>query len=256
MCRALPLVAAIVAASGTALPPADAAPWTWPVRGEIVSRFHTVPDPYASGQRRGVAIAAPAGTVVRAACAGSVTFVGPVADNGLTVAIACGALSAAYTHLGSVTTRSGARLERGERLGTVGTTGRTRRPGAQLGLSARVRGRRHGYVDPLRLLGEAPPARPAAPLAPPRGPRPPVGLPVRPLPPPRSMPARPAAHPRPVSVTPRSASPVGGGLPLGRLWVPLGGGLVAAGVGGAGFGLLRRRRRSSAAARAATRTPA
>ena len=49
--------------------PANAG-WTWPVDGEVITPYRNGSDPYAPGQHRGIDIAAPVGTAVRAAAAG------------------------------------------------------------------------------------------------------------------------------------------------------------------------------------------
>jgi len=202
--------------------PAAAAPWSWPVDGRLVSRFSVGRDRFASGQRRGIVIAARAGTTVRAACGGTVSFAGFVGDSGLTAAVSCGALTATYVHLGSLSVRRGAAVAREGRIGTVGASGRPRLAVAQVGLGARRRGEDGRYVDPLRLLGEPDAGRPAAPVAPPparvggRAP-PPVAEPAR---------ARPAPEPEPEP---------GGELPLGRLWLPAGAGLLAVALGAGGI---------------------
>lgn len=259
---------ALCAAGAAAATPAGAAPWTWPVRGRIVSRFALGPDPYAPGQRRGIVIAATAGMPVRAACGGTVTFAGPVGDSGLTAAIACGRLSSTYVHLGSLGIRRGAVVARGERIGTVGASGSPRADVPQVGLGARRRAGAREYVDPLRLLGDPDPARPAAPVGPPAGRwarRPPEPAGPRPasVPEPSLEPAaaRPASSrvARPAVPVPALRAPgrPGGDLPLGPLWLPAGAGLLAAGLGVGGIGAAvvasRRRRRARAVGPPATR---
>jgi len=217
------------------------------VRGRLVSRFSVGPDRFAPGQRRGVVIAARAGAPVRAACAGTVSFAGFVGDSGLTVAVSCGALTATYVHLGSFGVRRGAAVAREERIGSVGLSGRPLSAVPQVGLGARLRGGDRDYVDPLRLLGEPDAARPGAPVGPPpaRFPSPPRRPPL-----PAPAPSLPAPNHSPV------AAP-GGALPLGRLWLPAGAGLLAAGLGAGGIGAAvaasRRRRRARAANPPATR---
>lgn len=247
MSRALRLLAAAVAALCAAPSTAAAAPWSWPVRGRLASRFWVGPDRFGPGQRRGIVIAAPAGAPVRAACAGTVTFAGFVGDSGLTVTVSCGALAATYVHLGSLAVRRGAAVARGERIGAVGASGRPRIAAPQVGLGARRRTGGREYIDPLRLLGEPDLARPGAPVGPPpaRVPSPPRRPPL-----PAPAPALPAPGLSPV------AAP-GGALPLGRLWLPAGAGLLAAGLGAGGIGAAlaasRRRRRVRAVGPPATR---
>jgi Peptidase family M23 len=192
--------------------------WRWPVHGPVVEHFRLGDDPFAPGQHRGIDIAAPAGTPVRAACGGWVAFAGAVGTAGRTVSVRCGPLTATYLHLSSIAVRRRARVGAGERIGTVGTTGRPSRGGAHLHLGARRTGRRWAYVDPLSLL-----------------PRP-GRLPPGPAPLPRRVP-RPAAPPPP-RTHPLPASPPP--LPV-AVW--LGAGLLALGAPGVAVRRARRRRR-------------
>lgn len=163
--------------------PAAAAPWRLPVDGEPARRFAVGPDRFAAGQHRGVDLAAPVGTPVRAACGGRVRFAGTVGDAGRTVSVTCGGLVASYLHLATVDVRRGGWVPPGARIGTVGRSGRPRgAPHLHLGARRVADGR---YVDPLTLLGSGP--GPAPPVAPPpgRGRRPglePRVVPVRPRP--------------------------------------------------------------------------
>jgi murein DD-endopeptidase MepM/ murein hydrolase activator NlpD len=194
---------------------AAGAGWRWPLRGPVVGAFHLSPGaPFARGQRRGIDVSAPPGSVVRAACAGRVSFAGPVPRRGLAVSVRCGALVATYLGLGRLAVRSGSLLAAGQGLGTLGPAGRLR-------LGARRAGDRRGYLDPLTLLtGDRP--------APPRlGPAPRVRSlrPARPLPaarPPAFAPAPAVAARRlpwpayPALALVASALPVGGLVRRGR----------------------------------------
>ena len=92
----------------------------WPVSGPIVSPF---------GMRwgrlhAGVDIAAPAGTPVRAAKAGSVVLLGPTGGYGNYICVGHdGGLSTCYAHLSSYATSSGASVSQGQVIGAVGCTG-------------------------------------------------------------------------------------------------------------------------------------
>src|SRR3712207_9470620 len=66
--------------------PAQAA-WTWPVSGDVITPYRNGADPYASGQHRGIDIAAPVGSVVRAAAGGEVRFAGTAGAYGLELGI-------------------------------------------------------------------------------------------------------------------------------------------------------------------------
>jgi murein DD-endopeptidase MepM/ murein hydrolase activator NlpD len=92
----------------------------WPVTGPVVSPF---------GQRwgrlhAGVDIAAPAGTVIRAAAAGAVAISGPVGGYGNYVCVQHSArLTTCYAHLSRFLTEKGAVVRQGESIGLVGCTG-------------------------------------------------------------------------------------------------------------------------------------
>jgi murein DD-endopeptidase MepM/ murein hydrolase activator NlpD len=140
------------------------------------------PAPSPAARRRGILIAAPRGTPVRAACSGRVAFAGSVGRAGPTVSVRCGALRATYQGLAEMTVSEGRAIVAGERLGLVGGAGRLRL-GARLGPGR--------YVDPAALLGGHAPRLGPAPPAPRRRP------PERPAPPPRRPRPLPAPAPAP-----------------------------------------------------------
>jgi hypothetical protein len=159
------------AASGAgAGAPSEGGGWRWPLRGAVVGRFRLTPRaPFAAGQRRGIDIAAPPGSAVRAACRGVVSFAGPLPRAGRAISVRCGALVATYLHLADVAVGPGARVGRGQRLGILGPAGRLR-------LGARRAADRRGYLDPLTLLrdpsSKSPPLLGPAPRARSRRPAP------------------------------------------------------------------------------------
>ncbi len=170
---------------------ADPPPWRWPLAAhDVVAPFRfEVRRPYAAGARRGAVLAGPAGAHVGSACAGHVTFAGRLpgagagAGGAFGVSVRCGGLVATHLGLGALRVRSGRRVRAGRLLGTLGASGRLR-------LGARAAGRRHGYRDPIALLGGAggvprlgPAPRPLRPPGPRRAAR-------RVLPRPRGAPAR------------------------------------------------------------------
>ena len=92
----------------------------WPVSGAVVSPF---------GQRwgrlhAGIDIAAPAGTLIRAAEAGRVVISAPTGGYGNYVCVQhTRRLTSCYAHLSRFLTKRGADLDQGEAVGLVGCTG-------------------------------------------------------------------------------------------------------------------------------------
>ena len=192
-------------------PPAGAAPgWTWPVEGEILTGYRNGDDPYAGGQHRGIDIAADAGTPVGAAAAGTVRFAGVAGSSGLTVSVRTsdGTLDTSYLHLSAAAVAEGDQVEAGQRLGTVGTSGRRSVEAAHLHFGVRDAGSRHAYRDPLSFL---PPPAPRGAPEPPRVPVPvPVAVPVAPGPMRAPAPVRvPALRRVPLPAERRVRVPVG-----------------------------------------------
>lgn len=158
------LLAALVVALNLTAPAAHAAgDWTWPVRGDVITGYRNGDDAYASGQHRGIDIAAHAGDAVVAAAGGTVTFAGVAGSSGLTVAVRTsdGRFDTSYLHLSSAAVAKGDAVGAGDRLGAVGTSGRRSADAPHLHFGVREAGSRHAYRDPLTLL--LPPAgeRPA-----------------------------------------------------------------------------------------------
>ncbi len=163
-----------------AAPAPAAAGWSWPVGGEVITRYRNGTDPYAGGQHRGIDIAAGPGTPVLAAAGGAVRFAGVAGSSGLTVSVrtADGRFDTSYLHLSAVGVHKGDTVTAGERLGAVGTSGRPSAERPHLHFGVREAGTRHAYVDPLTLLGPPPASPPEAPRVAPV----PVPVPVAPAP--------------------------------------------------------------------------
>ena len=106
-------------------------PSLWPVMGSITGSFGERLDPF-SGEgafHAGVDISAGFGEDVRAAAEGLVVGVETRAGYGRMVIIDHGfGISTLYGHLSGFKTRVGARVKRGEAIGTVGTSGRVTGP--------------------------------------------------------------------------------------------------------------------------------
>jgi len=129
-------------------PPPGAGTYAWPVQGEVIRPFDPPGDPFGSGHR-GVDIAAPSGTPVRAAEEGVVTFAGALAGSLYVSIDHPGGVRTTYSWLSSVVVRRGDRVARLQVLGATGP-GHPGDPGpAHLHLGARVA---EAYVDPLLLL--------------------------------------------------------------------------------------------------------
>jgi murein DD-endopeptidase MepM/ murein hydrolase activator NlpD len=193
--------------------------WRWPLHGSLLGRFRVTPGaPYVRGQRRGIDVAAPPGTEVRAACAGRVTFSGGLPRFGRALSVRCGALIATYLRLARVHVSRGAIVAPGQPVGTLGATGVLR-------LGARRATDRRAYLDPLTLLRDPDPQLPGLGPAP-RSRRPEITRGERPRPfmsHPRTAPALPRAAPHrlpwlayPALALIATALPVGGLVRLRR----------------------------------------
>lgn len=186
MRRLVPLLFIFFALAETA----DAA-WVWPVSGDVITPYRNGTDPYATGQHRGIDIAAPVGTPVVAAAGGDVRFAGTAGSSGLTISIRTGdGYDTSYLHLSSLDVRAGAHVSGGDRIGAVGTTGVRSATAPHLHFGVRDAGTRHDYHDPLAFLPPPPP--------PARAPDPP---------PPAPAPAPQPAPPAPAPVTGRRTVP-------------------------------------------------
>jgi murein DD-endopeptidase MepM/ murein hydrolase activator NlpD len=144
----LPGAAAPAGAVGAADPaPPPSAPWRWPVAGdhELVRPYLAPPTPYGAGHR-GIDLAAPTGSTVRAPADGVVHFAGVVVDRPLvSLAHEGGVLSSFEPVEPSV--REGERVEAGDEIGEL-VAGHC--ASACLHLGARLDGE---YLNPLLFLG-------------------------------------------------------------------------------------------------------
>ncbi len=102
-----------------------------PVRAPVSSRFGMRKDPFTRQLRfhKGMDLAAPEGTEVRAACEGEVVFAGFKSGYGNTVIVQRpGGLETTYAHLGEVHVRKGDTIAAEQILGLVGNTGHSTGP--------------------------------------------------------------------------------------------------------------------------------
>jgi peptidase M23-like protein len=205
--RRLTLISATALLAFLLLVPPAWAEWVWPVRGEVITPYRNGTDPYASGQHRGIDIAAGSGTTVVAAAGGVVRFAGTAGSSGLTVSVrtADGRYDTSYLHLSSTNVREGDQVGAGQRLGSVGSTGTRSVTAPHLHFGVRDAGSRHAYHDPLGFLPPptaTQPPRDAPAPAPSPVPVSPAPAPVRTPPPsphrvPGEAPRRvPVGHPR------------------------------------------------------------
>jgi murein DD-endopeptidase MepM/ murein hydrolase activator NlpD len=126
--------------------PSGTGAFRWPIEGEIVTEF----GPAARGVHNdGVNIAAAAGTDVRAAARGTVAFVGrEIKSFGTLILVKHdGGIITAYAHLGEVLVKEGDVIEVGQKIATVGQTGKVDSP--QLHFEIR---RSRKPIDPRTLI--------------------------------------------------------------------------------------------------------
>jgi murein DD-endopeptidase MepM/ murein hydrolase activator NlpD len=105
--------------------------FVYPVRGRLSSSFGWRKDPF-TGLRRyhsAVDLAANAGTPVKAAASGKVSSVSYSSVFGNYIIIThSGGFQSMYAHLSSVDVKESERVEQGEKIGAVGSTGRSTGP--------------------------------------------------------------------------------------------------------------------------------
>lgn len=136
--------AAQAAAAGTGGGSPSAAGLVWPVLGPVTSSFGA----RWGRMHEGIDIAAPSGTAIRAAAAGTVIYAGWLGGYGNLVVLDHGnGLATAYAHQSSVAAGSGQSVVQGQVIGYVGNTGYS--TGPHLHFEVRVNG---APVDPLGYL--------------------------------------------------------------------------------------------------------
>jgi murein DD-endopeptidase MepM/ murein hydrolase activator NlpD len=126
---------------------AAAGEWAWPVVGPVVRGYDPPNSTYGAGHR-GIDIAVPAGTVVRAVADGTVTFAGPVGGNSFVTLGHPQGLSSTYSWVAAPLVRVGDKVTAGEPIALSGSG----HPGDSvdsLHLGARLDG---AYVDPMLFL--------------------------------------------------------------------------------------------------------
>ena len=124
------------------VPSAPTGRFSWPARGLITTYF--------SGWHPGIDVAAAVGTSIGAADGGTVTFTGwDSTGYGYRVVISHGnGYTTTYNHLSSIGVRAGQRVGKGQRIGGMGSTGRS--TGSHLHFEILRNG---SFVNPLGVLG-------------------------------------------------------------------------------------------------------
>jgi murein DD-endopeptidase MepM/ murein hydrolase activator NlpD len=116
-------------------------PSIWPTRGWVTSDFGTRIDPYTAERRmhQGMDIATPHGQVVYTPSDGTVVFIGTEGGYGKVLVVDHGyGVKTRYGHLSEVHVRLGDRVSRGDKVASVGNTGRS--TGPHLHYEVRVNG--------------------------------------------------------------------------------------------------------------------
>jgi murein DD-endopeptidase MepM/ murein hydrolase activator NlpD len=125
-------------------------PSIWPTRGWLTSRFGRRISPFTGRVQvhPGLDIACEPGTPIVAPARGRVTFVGERGPLGKTVILDHGfGIETTYGHARELLVQPGQRVERGQRIALVGSTGRSTGPHLHYGLE--INGR---LVDPVDYI--------------------------------------------------------------------------------------------------------
>ncbi|MFP4623185.1 MAG: M23 family metallopeptidase [Gemmatimonadota bacterium] len=141
---ALLCLAIILLATGCAIP-------RWPVEGTVTSPFGIRRDGFRLELHRGIDIAVPTGTPVRAMAPGRVAFAGTMSGYGHVVILDHGGVRTLYAHLSEISVRRNQEIRGREVIGLSGSTGRSSGPHLHFEI---LRGRR--AEDPVPLLGGFP----------------------------------------------------------------------------------------------------
>lgn len=116
-------------------------PSIWPTRGWVTSDFGTRLDPYSAERKmhQGMDIATPHGQPVATPSDGTVVFIGTEGGYGKVLVVDHGyGVKTRYGHLSEIHVRLGQRVNRGDKVASVGNTGRS--TGPHLHYEVRVNG--------------------------------------------------------------------------------------------------------------------
>lgn len=124
----------------------------WPVDGTLTSPYGIRRSGFSFQLHRGVDIAVPTGTPVRAMAPGRVTFAGSMSGYGRVVIIDHGTgVRTVYAHLAEVRVKKGQELSGRPVIGLSGSSGRSSAPHLHFEIQ-----RRGSAEDPVPLLGGFP----------------------------------------------------------------------------------------------------
>jgi murein DD-endopeptidase MepM/ murein hydrolase activator NlpD len=141
-------------ASSAATPVGDATPgpgfgtYRWPVHGQVIRPYEEPANPFSAGHR-GIDIAAPFGTVIRAPADGTVSFAGPVAGSLFISIDHAGGIRTSYSWVSAIAVKKDQAVATDDVIGRTGQ-GHPGSDGPHLHFSARLNGT---YIDPMLLLG-------------------------------------------------------------------------------------------------------
>lgn len=145
MRRSVVCLAALVLVTGCSIP-------RWPVDGTLSSPFGVRRDGLGFRVHRGVDVAVPVGTPVRAMAPGRVVFAGTMRGYGLVVVMDHGrGVRTVYAHLSEARVRSGDEVRDRAVIALSGSSGRSSGPHLHFEIQ-----RRGGAEDPVPLLGGEP----------------------------------------------------------------------------------------------------
>lgn len=122
--------------------------YSWPVTGPVVRPFEPPATPYSAGHR-GIDIAVPLGTGIRAPADGTIAFAGAIAGSLFISIDHPDGIRTSYSWISAVGVKRGQAVARGEIIGRTGPGD----PGSAqpvLHFGARLNG---VYIDPMLLLG-------------------------------------------------------------------------------------------------------
>jgi murein DD-endopeptidase MepM/ murein hydrolase activator NlpD len=131
----------------------DAIPEAWPFRGYITSNFGVRKNPFDHSQEEfheGIDIDGPYGAPIQAAGKGIVTFAGSKAGWGNVVLVSHGfGYVSQYAHNSSLLVKKGDKVEKGQIIARLGSTGRCTGPHLHFGVA-----KNGEWIDPLTVLNK------------------------------------------------------------------------------------------------------